>query len=125
MSQDSRFKFDRMLDNDPTQPEAVQTGENYAAIGHARNICFVLADGRKLFLNYSYLVSGEYTPAEGKIVLTFTSHAVSLRGILLETLFDAVMSHIPRIIAWKDARYNAVAEKGQAVVNDIKIEKAE
>lgn len=126
MSQDSRFKFDRMLDNDPTELDnenGKKQADNtqYPSIGHTRNLGFVWLDGQRLFLNYSYLVSGEYKPKESIITLSFTSHEVTLKGVLMEGLFDELMGHIPRLIICQDARYNSILEKGQTAVNEIKV----
>ncbi len=44
--------------------------ENYATPSQVRNLCFVQPDGKRLFLNYAYLVSGEYSPETNTIVLT-------------------------------------------------------
>ncbi len=98
MNQDYKFRIDRMRQNDPVWP-----------------------DGRKMFLNYAYLVSCEYVPAKKSIVLAFTTHQVTLNGIRLDTLFDELMEQLPKVIACKDERYNSLQSEAQAVVNEIQI----
>ncbi len=128
MSQDFKFKFDRMRENDPTgstdENGGVQSGtDKYETVGHSRNIGFVLLDGRRVFLNYSYLVSAEYSPVANSITLDFTTHTVVLNGIMLQQLYHELMGHIPRVISCVEARYNNVLERDQYAVNEITIEK--
>lgn len=127
MSQGFRWKYDEMQESDPTkEPAGGVSGiaeENYSVISHARNICFVLADGNRMFLNYGYLVSGEYLPEDNKIILSFTSHTVTLAGIYLEKLFYDLMQGLPRQLVCTDARYNPADEQKKPIVNDIQVMK--
>jgi len=114
-----------MQDGDPTKDYAEGgsgiSGENYSTISHARNICFVLDDGSRIFLNYGYLVSGEYLPEDKKIILSFTSHIITLSGIYLEKLFYDLMQGLPRQLVCQDARYNPVDDTQKPFVNQIQI----
>jgi len=85
-----------------------------------RNLCFAWPDGRKLFLNYAYLVSGEFvTDGEtNTIKLAFTSHLVTLKGYGLEELYIALIEQIPRIIEEEDARYRDTSES-KTMVTEI------
>ena len=116
-----------MQDSDPTKENAGDgsgiSEENYSVISHARNICFVLADGNRIFLNYGYLVSGEYLPEDNKIILSFTSHTIIVIGILLEKLFYDLMGGLPRQLVCQDARYNPVDDKGKPIINEMQIMK--
>lgn len=129
MSQEHRFRYDELLDNDLTQAsgdgggDALLSEANYPSHGHVRNLGFVWEDSRRLFLNYAYLVSAEYLPSERTIRLAFTTHDVTLKGIFLDDLYEALMSQVPRLIVCEDARYNATAEKGQMRVNSIDVVK--
>jgi hypothetical protein len=121
MSQSFRWKFDQMRENNPGREQGAEDqAEFYPRESHARNICFALSDGRKTFLNYSYLVSGEYVPEENTITLVFTSHLVTLRGVNLEPLFMELMQHLPRIITCTESRY-ASLEEGKTLVTTIEI----
>jgi hypothetical protein len=124
MDQNKRFglnlKYDQMRGNDPQGQQEGST-ENYPGENHVRNVCFVLQDGRMIFLNYAYLVSGEYVPEENAITLTFTSHTVTLTGVHLEPLFYDLMGHLPRRIACTDARYNEIDDEKRTVVNNISV----
>ena len=115
MSHDFKFKIDELRENDPTKQQQTYAGES-----HVRNVCFVQTDGKMLFLNYGYLVSGEYLPNESAIVLNFTSHTISLKGTKLETLYQDFFSHVPRFITCTDERYNEVEER-MCVINEILI----
>lgn len=125
MSQNSRFRVDDLLDNDPTsggKEEAQREqplGEQYGSHGNVRNLCIVWEDGRRLFLNYAYLVSAEYRPSERTIALSFTTHEVVLKGIFLDSLYDALMGQFVRVVTCLDARYNGTAEKDQPRVNSV------
>lgn len=124
MSQDYKFKFDRMRENDPSAPEDNPgKTEHYPAPGHVRNLAFGWPDGRKLFLNYSYMVSGEYKPDEKIIELEFTTHIVKLKGYKLEILFDALMNQEPRVIRCIDKRYNTLNDENTPVVNEMSVTK--
>ena len=129
MSQEFKSKFDRMLDNDPTEPAPGDDGgaikaDYYPGIGHTRHLGMVWPDGRRLFLNYSYLVSCEFMPTNNVITLAFTTHEVAVKGVRLDLLFDELMSQLPRLLRCTDARYNQTLEADQYAINDIKVEKA-
>ncbi|KAA2241533.1 hypothetical protein F0L74_16695 [Chitinophaga agrisoli] len=119
MSQSFRFKYDQMREGDPTQQNKSSENDSYSMESHVRNVCFVWLDGRRVFLNYGYLVSGDYDPVEGRIVLAFTSHVLTLTGIHLESLFYEFMQHVPRQIICTDPRYNATVERNTPTVNEI------
>ncbi|WP_412476627.1 hypothetical protein [Flavobacterium sp. TBRC 19031] len=96
---------------------------NYASPSQVRNLCFVQPDGNRLFLNYAYLVSGEYSPEENIIVLTYTTHIVILKGCNLSGLFSNLMSHICKLIVCEDKRYFEIEAREGAFVIDIEIVK--
>lgn len=128
MSQDFKFKFDKMRENNPANSESDDedkniSGEKYETSGNTRNLGFVWLDGKRMFLSYSYLISCEYQPVESLLVLTFTTHIFSLKGTLLENLYDELLLQIPKTIYCVDPRYNSVLEKDQFAVNAIAIEK--
>jgi len=87
-----------------------------------RNICFIQKDGRRFFLNYYYLISVEFLPEENMIILTFTTHTATLKGHLLETLYEALENHGPKRIREQNERYLAKNEGSQPVVAEISIE---
>jgi hypothetical protein len=117
MSQDYKSKFEQMRTNEPGR----EADENYANAGHVRNICFLLADGSSIFLNYAYLVSCAYHPAQGLIILKFTSDTVSINGSGLEPLFDALFNHIPKRVEVMIERYASLTTKS-ICVSAIQIE---
>jgi len=115
MSHEFKLKFDQMREN--YQEKQDQT---YVGASNVRNVCFVQADGKMLFLNYSYLMSSEYLPDDSTIVLNFTSHTIILKGSKLETLYQDFFSHIPRVVTCIEERYNEV-EKDAYLINDMQI----
>ncbi len=125
MSQGFKLKFDQMRESNPAKQDA-GTGspskaydEFYPEAGNTRNLCFVWRDGRRTFINYSYLISAEYLPDESCIVLTFTSQTLVLKGVNLEPLFYELMHQSVRQITCTDERYNVVSEEGRFAVNEI------
>lgn len=121
MSHDSELNFRKMQENDPTSKENdAESISNYAVAGNVRNITFIWQDGKKQSLNYGYLVSCEYLPDDNKITMLFTTHIVTLKGIKLSGLFDALVAQLPESITCVDARYNATGSREMIVVNEIK-----
>jgi len=105
--------------NDPSKPNDEQEIENYSTTGQVRNLCFVLADGKRLFLNYAYLVSGEYSPEANTIKLVYTTHEITLKGRNLEGLFESLMAHVPRQIMAVEKRYQGMKEDVEIAVFEI------
>lgn len=124
MSQGFKLRFDQMREGDPTASTGGEP-EAFATPGHARNVCLAWPDGRRFFLNYAYLVAGEFQPGEetNLIRLEFTSHTVTLRGHRLHELFAALLDHRPRVIASGEARYAALDEGGAATVVQMTVER--
>lgn len=93
--------------------------EQYASQSHTRNLCMSWPDGRRIFLNYSYLVAAEYLPPENSIALSFTTHTVKIKGLRLEALFVELMDHLPRIITCTEERYKVLADENAPSVQEI------
>lgn len=128
MSQEFRLRFDQMRENNPhTQPVGgdipAAISDTYFEPGHSRNICFCWSNGQKLFLNYSYLVSGEYMPEQGAIILQFTSHHVVVTGSGLESLYVLFMHQMAKLVVVSDLRYESLEEANGAVVHSIIVTK--
>jgi hypothetical protein len=121
MDQPYRSKIDQMLDNNPTKARVENGIEFYPEKSYARYVRFILPDGTQRSLNYSYLVTCEYCPDAGRIVMEFTTHVVTLTGEFLESLHINILVHLPKVIGCTDARYNDLSE-AKAVVNDIVIQ---
>lgn len=122
MSLDFEFNFEKRHEGkEGKASDVLQKNENYPASPHVRNICFVLADGKRIFFSYSYLISGEYNPDESTIQLSFTTHEVTLKGHALENLYLDLLYHLPKQITCSDERYNEVNKGSKYVVNDIVI----
>lgn len=122
MNQDFRSKLDKMLENDPSPSSQglPQTQDNYPDTSYARNLCFVLGDGCRVFFGYGYMVSCAYNPEANTIRIAFTTHAVTIEGHNLMQLYENLMNHTARIITTSDERYNSL-NKGQCLINTITI----
>ena len=95
--------------------------DRYSTPAQTRNLCFVQVDGKKLFLNYAYLVSGEYLPEDNIIKLVYTTHEITLKGRNLEGLFESLMVHVPRQIVTIDKRYEGTKGELEIVVTEINV----
>lgn len=127
MSQVYKSRFEQMRENalqQSSQDNSVQSPQDhqYPSGGNGRNICFVWPDGKRLFLAYSYMVSGQYSPEDSAITLTFTTCTVTVKGSNLEGLFDELMEQRTRLVACEDGRYSEVREEGKAIVNEIVVQ---
>lgn len=126
MSQKYKLKFDELWENDPTQKETgEESKQSFPSVSHARNLCIVWEDGRRVFLNYAYLINGELLPEESMIKLLFTTHTVQIKGINLELLYEEFTGHLIKQISCTDERYNAMIENDETVVNEIMVTKNE
>ncbi|WP_306565403.1 hypothetical protein [Flavobacterium lindanitolerans] len=86
-----------------------------------KNVCFVLLDGKHIFLNYNYLIAGEFISEANKIVLHFTTHVITLTGKNLEKLYQDFMQHIPKIVIAIDERYSEISQMNSPVVTEIEV----
>lgn len=120
-----------MREGDPSKTEeTVQPDAGngmFHALGYARNLCLVWPDGKRLFLNYAYLLAGEFKVGEEKneIKLSFSSHTIILRGYGLESLFMALLDHLPRMIIAIEERYVTEEDLRLITVLEIRTEKVE
>lgn len=130
MNQGFKLRFDQMRESDPTNPDTspdMNEAELYQQPGYVRNLCLVWPDGRRMFFNYAYLVAAEFEPGSetNSIKLAFSSHSVILQGYSLETLFMALLDHLPRLITATDPRYVLDDQTNNAIVLEIIITKKE
>lgn len=105
MSQDFRQRYEQLHASDPTKPENVS--ESARISPQSRSLCLRWPDGRRMFFNYSYLVSGEFSGA-GKanvVTLNFSLYVVVVEGYLLEDLFDSLLKNSVQQIEAIDERY--------------------
>lgn len=123
------MRFDEMRESDPTgkndETQKPEDGSLYQTPGHARSLCLVWPNGKRMFLNYSYLMSGELN-IEGEmneIILSFSPYTVILKGYGLEGLFTSLMDHYLREIAAADPRYELEDRAGS--VMEIAVKKGE
>lgn len=99
--------FDKLFGSSlNNQGESTETGgEEFALKGNVRNLCFVMPDGSRHFLNYAYLLGGQYFSMDDSIILRFSFCEVKIKGYNLETLLLQLLEQLPQIILVKDARY--------------------
>jgi hypothetical protein len=119
MNHNSRYRFEEMQSNNLNEKD--QEPGNYHQSQSVRNLWFEMADKSAIFLNYGYLVSGEYKPQDGIIHLIFTSHIVLLIGVNLDTLFLELLDHLPRKISCVNQRYQQLTNDGQPIIENIQV----
>ena len=137
MSQNRKFRlrYDELRDGNPAKIsdknsdediESSSQNENkfYDRPGNVRHLHFVWLDGRRMFLNYAYLVSGELNVTEdaNMISLCFTSHTVILKGYDLEKLFSKLGDQTSMMIAQVDPRYVDTLNEKSITVTEIFVE---
>jgi len=121
VNQNNRNRIDKLLDNEVVSNEQdSMDNSSYASGSNTRNLLLILANRDKKFFNYSYLITADYLKSEGCIRLEFTTHFVTLRGLQLESLFNALFEHRVRLVVCRDARYNVLEEEG-FVVNGLEV----
>lgn len=124
MSQRFNPKMEEMKQNNPAssgeEPEVQIRDDDlcYPSYGNVRHICFSWSDGKKMFLNYAYLISGEYDAVENCITLAFSTHSVVMTGINLHHVFFKLMGQQVRMLQCVDVRYNSIGGD-RAVINSI------
>jgi hypothetical protein len=124
MNQKYKLKFDELWENNPTKKDTEEEKkQSFPTHSHARNLCIVWEDGKRMFLNYAYLISGELLPDDSTLILTFTTHTVQLKGNRLETLFEEFTGHLIKQIACTDERYNATLDNDEIIINEINVSK--
>jgi hypothetical protein len=117
MSQKFKLTLDEMRESDPSQINEVPA--SFEAPSQIRNLCFVLLEGKMKFLNYAYLVSGEYDANESIITLSFTSEKILVKGSNLEPLFIELIDHKPKKISCNDPRYEELSELNMPFISEI------
>lgn len=120
------MKFDDYKNNDPTgKQEGENNSDQYPSFGNARNLAFVLPDGKMQFFNYSYLITCSYNPEEGSIKMEFSTHTVELKGQRLEQLFFELMSQVNKLLRCSDKRYSALESHTTPIIINIEINSKE
>lgn len=128
MSQDFKLKFDQVVENtnvysfDMSSANHSELQNSYSSASNMRNICFSLKDGRRIFLNYSYLMACEFISEESKILLSFTSHVVVLKGEQLQQLFEGLFFNTLMNVSEKEERYDDIEKRDGCFVRQILID---
>lgn len=124
MSQRFNPKIEEMKQNSPAasgyepETEVKDYDPDYPTYGNVRNICFAWPDGKKMFLNYAYLISCAYNAEESSLAIVFSTHSVAARGVNLEPLFFRIMGQKVRLLQCTDPRYNSIGTD-RAIINEI------
>ena len=98
-------------------------GTIYQGSGHTRNLCPVWPDGKRMFFNYSYLISGEYNLSRDKkiIRLYFSKYNVEIQGYCMENLFLNILDHTPKILIAIDQRYATSRTLNELINTDMSV----
>lgn len=113
--------FDKLNQRKDGDEDSSGNLESYNSPGHVRNLCFVQLDGKRTFLNYAYLIAGNHVSEENIIVLTYSTHIITLKGQNLEKLFDNLRFHLPKEIVAIENRYSKTKNESEIIVNEIEI----
>lgn len=125
MNQGFNFRFGEMQENDPTKSQSENSQDHtlYPSASNTRNLCLQMRNGDQIFLNYSYLISGEYSKETATITLTFTTHIIVMKGSALDVLFHLLMDHIPRTLVEVDERYVSIETEQTYTLKEITVSK--
>lgn len=115
------FRFNLNEDSQANHTDA-SAKNDYASVGHVRNVCFKWLDGKSKFYNYAYLISGEFLPDANTINLIFTTDTVVLEGKNLLSLFENLMEHRPKFVECSNGRYAPISNGNEAFVLSISIQ---
>ncbi len=130
MNPSFKLRFDQMKESNPAEnsdEREVVSSSPEMGLTRPLNLCLVWPDGKRFFLNYSYLIAGEFTP-EGEtnqIQLYFTTYHVSLKGYGLEALFMALLQQWPAQLIAIEPRYVVSAEAPDGTIIEMTVEKIE
>lgn len=107
------------------EPPAVDKGEDmlYPTPGNARTLDIVWPDGRRMALNYAYLVSSELK-AEGDgemILLTFTSSQVQIKGYNLVEMYNLIVGQEVKSVEVVDARYRDLSDTRKSFIAEVAV----
>ncbi|WP_157607619.1 hypothetical protein [Runella limosa] len=128
MNPNFKLRFDQMKESSPADTASEKemgVASNEYTLARPLNLCLVWPDGKRFFLNYSYLIAGEFNP-EGetnRIQLYFTTYQVSLKGYGLEALFMALLEQLPHQLIAIEPRYVVSEEAPDGTVIEITVEK--
>lgn len=118
-----KFKFDENARNkNKQQTDTKEETASYSNPGQVRNLLFVQPDGESMFLNYAYLVSGEFEPKVQKITLSYTTHVVVLNGRNLRDIFQEVFNHSLKQVQAIEERYAGTKGDKESYVTKISID---
>jgi hypothetical protein len=124
MSQNFKLRSDEIQENDVGKdfrnPEVSQH-RIYDDEGHIRNISFILPEGKRIFLNYAYLISGECSSDDETLTLRFTSGSVVLQGFRLSKFYNEIFLQKTLEVGIIDKRYNATISNLSPIINSIKV----
>lgn len=116
---------DNRQSSQPNEGNAVSAKDDktgmYETPGYSRALHFIWPDGKRMFLPYSYLQSGECSPDETTLTLTFSSHLVTIKGMHLEAIYQGVSEQTIREITCVEERYTQIEETEQSSITEIKI----
>jgi hypothetical protein len=127
MNQKYKDKYEELRNNDTSnhQNTEFQSSEiiydTYDEPSIIRTITFEWLDGRMLFLNYSYLVSCEFSASdqENSIVLNYTSQKVTIVGHQLKEIFVNISSNKIRTLRQSNPRYHDLDQT--IFINEISV----
>lgn len=123
MNHEYKSRLTDYLSSDPTKKTEADNNNGISYFDKddtgVKNVCFVLLDGKHIFLNYNYLVAGEFFPEDNKIVLHFTTHMVILIGHNLEKLYQDIMQHLPKTIKAMNDRYRNLLSENRPIIIEI------
>lgn len=122
MSRNYKDKIDSLLDNDrditthTVEDKAVQ---QHSGPSHTRPLIIVQHNGNEKLLHYNYLIAADYHAESGIIVLYFTTHTITFKGLRLHELFRSFCKHEPFIVTVAGTRYDSLLDKDTFIITEV------
>lgn len=122
MSRNFKNKIDSLLDNDrdiTAHTVEDKTVQHHSGPPHTRPLIIVQHNGDEKLFHYNYLIAADYHAESGTIVLYFTTHTVSFKGLRLHQLFRSFCKHEPFIVTVTGTRYDSLLDKDTSIITEV------
>ncbi|MDF7816763.1 hypothetical protein P1X15_04115 [Runella sp. MFBS21] len=132
MNPNFKLRFDQMKESNPAEnsnEKQMLAPTNEYSLARPLNLCLRWPEGKCFFLNYAYLVAGEFTTGgeQNEITLYFSDYTVRLKGYELEPMFLGLLDHLLSQVELTEARYLTTQNQdtGVPIVTEIEVEVVE
>ena len=118
---ESQEKKEETTNGDTSMPQSVTNSDEPTVF---TNLNFIWRDGKQQAFNYSYMISVEFTPQEtgNRIVVTFTTHKVTITGFSLHELYEDLMNRYVNEIEQADEELVHMIQDETPIITQIEVQ---